>query len=146
MGNLSTPNDVQKLPMASHAKDGVKSCPRAGCGKSARPVVCPAKAGMFGRRKASQGKSRKPRSLDSGVPRHTSTLPKPAKLKSWSYAASPTDQIQAAAVHRATLQAYIDIDRLAVIQLPIPPSPATRSVRSVLAEMRSFSCCHIACN
>jgi hypothetical protein len=44
------------------------------------------------------------------------------------------------------LQAYTDIDRLAVIQLPIPPSPAARSVRSVLAEMRSFSCCHIARN
>src|ERR1700722_19102462 len=30
VGNLSTPHDVQKLPMASHAKDGVKSCQRAG--------------------------------------------------------------------------------------------------------------------
>ena len=38
LGNLLTPHDVQKLPMASHAKDGVRSCPRAGCGKSARPV------------------------------------------------------------------------------------------------------------
>jgi hypothetical protein len=38
LGNLSTPTDVQKLPMASHAKDGVRSCPRAGCGKSACPV------------------------------------------------------------------------------------------------------------
>jgi hypothetical protein len=27
LGNLSTPHDVQKLPMASHAKDGVRSCP-----------------------------------------------------------------------------------------------------------------------
>ena len=41
--------------MASHAKDGVRSCPRAGCGKSARPVVCPAKAGMFSRRKRLAG-------------------------------------------------------------------------------------------
>src|SRR5271157_4052347 len=65
--DLSTPHDVQKLPMASHAKDGVRSCPRAGCGKSARPVVCPAKAGMFSRRKACRGKSQKPRSLDSRV-------------------------------------------------------------------------------
>src|SRR5271166_3044120 len=32
LGNLSTPHDVQKLPMASHATDGVRSCPRAGCG------------------------------------------------------------------------------------------------------------------
>ena len=48
-------------------EDGVKSCPRAGCGKSARPVVCPAKAGMFSRRKACRGKSQKPRSLDSRV-------------------------------------------------------------------------------
>ena len=67
LGNLSTPNEVQKLPMASHAKDGVRSCPRAGCGKSACPVVCPAKAGMFSRRKACRGKSQKPRSLDSRV-------------------------------------------------------------------------------
>ena len=57
MGNLSTPHDVQKSPMASHAIDGVRSCPRAGCGKSARPVVCPAKAGMFSRRKACRGGS-----------------------------------------------------------------------------------------
>ena len=40
--------------------EGVRSCPRAGCGKSARPVVCPAKAGMFSRRKACRGKSRSP--------------------------------------------------------------------------------------
>ena len=51
----------------------------------------------------------------------------------------------AAALHRATLQAYTN-RRLAVIQLPIPPSPTARNVRSVLAEMRSFSCCHTACN
>jgi len=42
-------------------EDGVRSCPRAGCGKSARPVVCPAKAGMFSRRKACRGNSQKPR-------------------------------------------------------------------------------------
>ena len=36
---INSGNEVQKLPMASHAKeDGVRSCPRAGCGKSARPV------------------------------------------------------------------------------------------------------------
>ena len=35
---LEPPNDVQKLPMASHAKDGVKTRSRAGCGKSARRV------------------------------------------------------------------------------------------------------------
>src|SRR5271165_1833104 len=60
LGNLSTPHDVQKLPMAPHAKDGVRSCPRAGCGKSACPVVCPAKAGMFSRRKACRGKNQNP--------------------------------------------------------------------------------------
>ena len=38
MGNLSTPESVQKLPRALHARDGVRSCPRAGCGKSASPV------------------------------------------------------------------------------------------------------------
>src|ERR1700734_1985424 len=55
-------------PWARRAVDeGVRSCPRAGCGKSARPVVCPAKAGMFSRRKACRGKSQKPRSLDSRV-------------------------------------------------------------------------------
>ena len=47
--------------------EGVRSCPRAGCRKSARPVVCPAKAGMFSRRKACRGKSQEPRSLDSRV-------------------------------------------------------------------------------
>src|SRR5271165_5726699 len=39
----------------------------AGCGRSARPVVCPAKAGMFSRRKACRGKNQRPRSLDSRV-------------------------------------------------------------------------------
>src|SRR5271155_1555388 len=34
---------------------------------SPRPHVCPAKAGMFSRRKACRGKSQKPRSLDSRV-------------------------------------------------------------------------------
>ena len=33
---------------------------RAGCGRSARPVVCPAKAGMFSRRQACRGKSQSP--------------------------------------------------------------------------------------
>ena len=33
---------------------------KAGCGKSARPVVCPAKAGMFSRRKACRGKNQNP--------------------------------------------------------------------------------------
>jgi hypothetical protein len=39
----------------------------AGCGKSARPVVCPAKAGMFSRRQTCRGNSQEPRSLDSRV-------------------------------------------------------------------------------
>ena len=60
MGNLSTPHDVQKLPMASHAKDGVRSCPRAGCGKSACPVVCPAKAGMFAGERPAGARVRSP--------------------------------------------------------------------------------------
>jgi hypothetical protein len=47
--------------------EGVKSCPRAGCGRSACPVVCPAKAGMFSRRQTCRGKSQAPRSLDSRV-------------------------------------------------------------------------------
>ena len=47
--------------------EGVRSCPRARCGRSARPVVCPAKGGIFSRRKACRGKSQKPRSLDSRV-------------------------------------------------------------------------------
>ena len=49
--DLSTPHDVQKLPMASHAKDRVRSCPRAGCGKSARTVVCPTKLGASSSRR-----------------------------------------------------------------------------------------------
>src|SRR6266478_6248905 len=41
-------------------REGVKSCPRAGCGKSACPVVCPAKAGMFSRRQTCRGRSQSP--------------------------------------------------------------------------------------
>ena len=33
---------------------------KAGCRKSARPVVCPAKAGMFSRRQTCRGKSQSP--------------------------------------------------------------------------------------
>src|SRR5258705_12628106 len=40
--------------------EGVKFCPRAGCGKSACPVVCPAKAGMFSRRQTCPGRSQSP--------------------------------------------------------------------------------------
>src|SRR5580698_3326975 len=39
---------------------GVKSCPRAGCGRSACPVVCPAKAGVFSRRQTCRGRSQSP--------------------------------------------------------------------------------------
>jgi len=47
--------------------EGVTSCPRAGCGKSACPVVCPAKAGMFSRRQTCRGNSQEPRRWDSRV-------------------------------------------------------------------------------
>src|ERR1700726_174400 len=40
--------------------EGVKSCPRAGCGRSACPVVCPVKAGMFSRRQTCRGRSQSP--------------------------------------------------------------------------------------
>src|SRR5260370_1840425 len=40
--------------------EGVKFCPRAGCGKSACPVVCPVKAGMFSRRQTCRGRSQSP--------------------------------------------------------------------------------------
>ena len=40
---------------------------RAGCRRSARPVVCPVKASMFSRRQTCRGKSQAPRSLDSRV-------------------------------------------------------------------------------
>src|SRR5215468_5713991 len=40
--------------------EGVRSCPRAGCGRSACPVVCPAKAGMFSRRQTCRGRSQSP--------------------------------------------------------------------------------------
>ena len=40
---------------------------RAVCGRTARTVVCPAKAGMFSRRQTCRGKSQEPRSLDSRV-------------------------------------------------------------------------------
>src|SRR6266850_1482250 len=42
------------------ARASVKSCPRAGRGKSACPVVCPAKAGMFSRRQTCRGRVRAP--------------------------------------------------------------------------------------
>ena len=42
-------------------------CPRAGCGKTARPVVCPAKAGVFSRRQTCRGKKQQSGSLDSRV-------------------------------------------------------------------------------
>jgi len=42
------------------ARESVTSCPRAGCGRSACPVVCPAKAGMFSRRQTCRGKSQSP--------------------------------------------------------------------------------------
>ena len=63
-GSLDQNNSVATRSVVD---EGVRSCPRAGCGRSARPVVCPAKAGMFSRRKACRGKSQKPRSLDSRV-------------------------------------------------------------------------------
>jgi len=37
----------------------------AECGKSARSVVCPAKAGLFSRRQTCRGRNQEPRSLDS---------------------------------------------------------------------------------
>src|SRR5450755_2075962 len=42
------------------ARESVKSCPRAGCGKAACPVVCPVKAGMFSRRQTCRGRSQSP--------------------------------------------------------------------------------------
>src|SRR5450756_53945 len=40
--------------------EGVRSCPRAGCGRAACPVVCPVKAGMFSRRQTCRGRSQSP--------------------------------------------------------------------------------------
>ena len=51
-----TPNRAWPRP----AVEGVSSCPRAGCGRSACPVVCPAKAGMFSRRQTCRGRSQSP--------------------------------------------------------------------------------------
>src|ERR1700731_1993545 len=48
---------------------GVKSCPRAGCGRSACPVVCPVKAGMFSRRQTCRGRSQSPVVWIAEVPR-----------------------------------------------------------------------------
>ena len=56
--DLSTPAPLRALrartPDRAWARravgEGVKSCPRAGCGRSACPVVCPVKAGVFSRR------------------------------------------------------------------------------------------------
>src|SRR5713226_9922440 len=41
-----TPDTARPRPVVG---EGVRSCPRAGGGRSACPVVCPAKAGMFSR-------------------------------------------------------------------------------------------------
>ena len=40
--------------------EGVRSCPRAGCGKSACLVVCPVKAGMFSTGQTCRGRSQSP--------------------------------------------------------------------------------------
>src|SRR5260370_13393565 len=66
--DLSTPASLRALrartPEQAWARravgEGVKFCPRAGCGKSACPVVCPAKAGMFSRRQTCRGRSQSP--------------------------------------------------------------------------------------
>src|ERR1019366_423668 len=72
--NLATPDRIRSLQGKLYRK--AKACRRvpydeagrkAGCGKSARAVVCPAKAGMFSRRQTCRGKSQEPRSLDSRV-------------------------------------------------------------------------------
>ena len=60
---LTPPAKLQKLRAALHAKAREPS-PRAGCGRSARPVVRPAKAGVFSRSQSCRGRSQKPRSLD----------------------------------------------------------------------------------
>jgi len=49
LGNLATPKVFRNCRTASHAQEGMKSFPRAGCGKSACPVVRPVKASMFSR-------------------------------------------------------------------------------------------------
>ena len=48
-----------KLPTIQEGTAWKANLP-AGCGKSARPVVCPAKAGMFSRRQTCRGKSQSP--------------------------------------------------------------------------------------
>src|SRR5208283_3512668 len=69
---------VQRLPSGAASPEsrsgrigpislGAKQAGERSARKSARCVVCPAKAGMFSRRKACRGKSQKPRSLDSRV-------------------------------------------------------------------------------
>src|SRR6202040_2736026 len=52
-----TPNTAWSRPVVG---EGVTSCPRAGCGKSARPGVCPVKAGMFSRGQTCRGRSQSP--------------------------------------------------------------------------------------
>src|SRR5216684_5171813 len=45
LGNLIN-SDKWSETAEGVARESVKSCPRAGCGRSACPVVCPAKAGI----------------------------------------------------------------------------------------------------
>src|SRR5260370_14175345 len=59
---IGKPSNSNKCSEAADgvARESVKSCPRAGCGKSACPVVCPVKAGMFSRRQTCRGRSQSP--------------------------------------------------------------------------------------
>src|SRR5260370_36271388 len=57
---INSENCSETAEGVARESEGVKSCPRAGCGRSACPVVCPAKAGMFSRRQTCRGRRQSP--------------------------------------------------------------------------------------
>src|ERR1700740_3291909 len=59
---IGQPSNSEKCSATADGvtRESVMSCPRAGCGKSACPVVCPVKAGMFSRGQTCRGRSQSP--------------------------------------------------------------------------------------
>src|SRR6266481_7344909 len=51
---------LERLPLTAPLCACGEASRRPGCGSAARPVVCPAKAGMFSRRQTCRGRSQSP--------------------------------------------------------------------------------------
>jgi hypothetical protein len=76
-GDLATPKSVQKLQTALHAKEGVKSCPRAGCGeiRQSDSMSGVGNGAMAEPVRHRQTKGAATDIFDQTLPRHTSTIP-----------------------------------------------------------------------